>query len=579
MNDRPLRDDIAFLERVMRLQDGSLNAEKIAALEREMTAAPEKRRLFVEAQIRSMFIHERFRLEACRPAQREPRIQRLPWFQWRPLVAAAVACIAVALWLTSATQPPDVAHLADVTGGVSVVRDSVRQQASVGFALQVGDELRVATKASAAVVYTDATRLVLAERTELKLGGDNERREMQLVTGRLAARVAKQPPDRPLIIRTPLATARVIGTEFTLEAAPRATRIEVSEGLVKMAHAGVDSAVEVAGGEFAVAMPGSELLAGLQPPVERTSKSVPVDADRGGRDFARQPFAPASPWNRCIGSGAAYADVQSPALDLARHGAVVLPASHDRPVVVARPGDPQGRIVGRYEEKTFATVPIPASAFRDSPRSDWFNGTLIVADRAVGYELFGARRRDGDIEASLCIANDLCGAGVPPAAGGQTFSGLPLVAGLIREGELERGIPHALAVAALHVGLSRRGPDGQPFVWPARHMPIESKKIEMLGAAGNVCYGTLLAISRDVDIAQLGVGNSGPAFEIARALQDYGAYVTHSYPAAPAQNDWVQPHIQFFAELPEGTDFQKLAAEVSKLARHLKVVSNNLPAK
>jgi hypothetical protein len=271
--------------------------------------------------------------------------------------------------------------------------------------------------------------------------------------------------------------------------------------------------------------------------------------------------------------------VQSPALDLARHGAVVLPASHDRPVVVAQPGDPQGRIVGRYEEKTFATVPIPANAFRDSPRADWFNGTLIVADRAVAYELFGARRRNDDIEASLCIPNDLRGAGVPPSACGQTFSGLPLVAGMIRAGELERGISHALAVAALHAGLSRRGPDGQPFVWPARHTPMELKKTEMLGATGNVCYGTLLAIPRDVDITKLGVGNSGPAFEIARALQTYGAYVTHSYPAAPAQGEWVQPHLQFFAEMPEGADFQKLAAGVSKLTRHLKVVSNNLPAK
>jgi len=526
-----------------------------------------------------------------------PRFSFRDWRAgWRGVLAgglAAAACAALAflLWPRAETVSPiQFAELGDVRNAVVVVRAGGEFAAKDGAALQPGDTVRVGDGA-ATVALADGTRLEMAAGTELvwspgcsrsngqpaKAGTPNK--EFLLVTGRLAARVVKQPVDRPLTIRTPLAVARVVGTEFTLDAAPRATRIEVSEGLVKMAHTSVDSAVEVAGGEFAVAMPGSELLAGLQSSVERTSKSVPPPAADSARDFARQPFAANSPWNRRLGSGAAYAAVQSPALDLARHGAVVLPAHHDRPVVVARPSDPQGRIVGRYEEKTFATVLIPAGAFRDSPHADWFNGTLIVADHAVAYELFGARRRNDDIEASLCIPNDLRGAGVPPSGCGQTFSGLPLVAGIIREGELERGISHALAAAALHAGLSRRGPAGQPFVWPARHMPIESKKIEMLGATGNVCYGTLLAIPRDVDITQLGVGNSGPAFEIARALQTYGAYVTHSYPAAPAQNDWVQPHMQFFAELPEGTDFQKLAAEVSKLARHLKVVASNGPEK
>ncbi|MBM3889111.1 MAG: FecR domain-containing protein [Verrucomicrobia bacterium] len=597
--------------------DGRLTAQDAAELERLLLASESARRQFWEETALHGLTLEAAQLKWSAPPAVAPRSRQSvaeilgALFRpcWRPAwagglaVAVALVVVALSLWLPRRDVAPTAfARLVDVREPVMVSRGDGELQGSENLELRPGDFIHVANGA-ATVVLADRTRLELLARTELRIGdeprgGDlvwspgfsrsgarpgkagTPNPELLLVTGRLAARVAKRPADRPLTIRTPLAVARVIGTEFTLDAAPRATRIEVSEGLVKMAHASVDSAVEVAGGEFAVAMPGSELLAGLQAPlpVERTSKSVPPPAADGDRDYTRHPFAANSPWNRRIGPGAAYADVQSPALDLARHGAVVLPASHDRPVVIARPGDPQGRIVGRYEEKMFATAPIPVSAFHDSPHGDWFNGTLIIAGRAVAYELFGARRRDGDIEVSLCVANDLRGAGVPPSACGQTFSGLPLVAGLMRAGELERGIPHALAAAALHAGLSRRGPDGQPFVWPARHMPIELKKIEMLGATGNVCYGTLLAIPRDVDISQLGVGNSGPAFKIARALQDYGAYVTHSYPAAPAQGDWVQPHLQFFAELPEGADFQKLAAEVSKLARHLKVVTNNEPA-
>lgn len=104
MKDRDLpADDIAFLERLMRYQDGALDADEIAVLEREMMASPEKRRLFAEVQLHSMSIHERLRQEAYRPASRPKRVVWIPWLQWRPLAAAAAGlvlglCSASVVW-------------------------------------------------------------------------------------------------------------------------------------------------------------------------------------------------------------------------------------------------------------------------------------------------------------------------------------------------------------------------------------------------------------------------------------------------------------------------------------------------
>ncbi|MCX6898839.1 MAG: FecR family protein [Verrucomicrobia bacterium] len=496
-----------------------------------------------------------------------PRFPFLDWLAgWRGVFAgglAAAACAALAFLLWPHAEPATIgfAQLSDVRNAVVIVRNGSDLVAKDGTALQPGDTICV-DDGGTTVVLSDKTRLTLAARTEMKLGvGDA--RELQLLAGRLAAWVAKQPADQPLTIRTPMATARVVGTEFTLDAAPRATRIEVSEGLVKMAHAGVDSAVEVAGGEFALAVPQSELVAGLLPAKQTTT------GDMGSRNPVTWPFASDSPWNRPIGSGATYADVQSHVLNLAGNGGSVRPASHFRPFFVAKPGDRPQKIVSRFQDEVLATTPVSAEALRDG--GDWVNCTLIDPTRAIAYELTGARRQGDRIEAMLCAPIQLRGPGV----GGNLFSGLPAIAGIIRAGELERGIGHALGVSVLHTALNRRGPGGGPFVWPARHMPIEEKKLAQMGNAGNVHYGTLLALPRNLDLATLGVGNSGPAFEIARVLQSHGAYVTHSMPVDQATGDWKQPHVQFIAELPMETHWQKLDADISRVVSHLKIITNN----
>lgn len=94
MNEHhPAAADAAFLEKVMRYQDGAMPVEEVAAFEKEMYEDASKRRAFADAQLRSMALHERFRQDAFRVM---PPVKRSAWFALlvsRPFGAAAAGLV------------------------------------------------------------------------------------------------------------------------------------------------------------------------------------------------------------------------------------------------------------------------------------------------------------------------------------------------------------------------------------------------------------------------------------------------------------------------------------------------------
>ena len=107
------------------------------------------------------------------------------------------------------------------------------------------------------------------------------------------------------------------------------------------------------------------------------------------------------------------------------------------------------------------TVPVPADVDPDPLSNGWF--TVIDESTDTAYDLLRARREDDrSISYHLMRRWDLDGPGFSrPYVAGAHGSGLPLFAGLVRPGELERcEIEHALAI-----GLP--GPAAGYFVQPA----------------------------------------------------------------------------------------------------------------
>ncbi len=278
------------------------------------------------------------------------------------------------------------------------------------------------------------------------------------------------------------------------------------------------------------------------------------------RNAALWPFSSDSPWNTSVGSGAKYTAIDSPGFS-PDGGANLNVGEWSYPVYIAKPTDPKRNFYWRDGNELIATMRVPDDAQQDSQG----DGSLIVINDAhnAAIEMWqAARRPNGDWEGSVTVEHDLRGTGFYNDYRGTRAGGMAATGGLIRRDELvNHHIPHALAVAVRPKAMNRNGPNRAPYVWPASW--ADGGDGAGYGTSGNLYMGSLLAIPPDVDLEALDLSPQGLA--VARALQDYGAYVV----------DQGSGNIIYYAE-PKSADILETSAdELGRLSKYLKVVPNN----
>jgi len=473
----------------------------------------------------------------------------LAWLRQPALaISLAAACIAFGLWLAlpgGRNAPRLVAEMPSaVTAPASSEwsRGETTLALTAGFVPQSGDELVVAPSASATVRFADGTVVHLEPAARVRFGtmpgtAASGGKQFALLQGTLTADVQKQPSGKPLLIHTPHAVATVLGTEFALAVETNRTELDVARGLVNLASAATTQAVNVVAGESAVASP----------------KSAPRSFT-----FARNPylwpFRSDSPWNTPLGAGARYEPI--PGRPWLTDGALTN-AVRSRKPFLGHPTDPLRNIWINGEHH--ADVRLAADALPGAHMSD----PLVVLQRSRRHalELSGVSvRADGDLDVEDMERTDLAGSGVSEPVGAVNRFGLSNLGGLIRGEEYQRGISHALSARVSRERLAGNMFTRPTTVWPAAGNPPDAN-VEQ----GRLHVGSLLAIPPDVDIRSL-VGDSGPGYELARAMQDYGVYITGFSDA---------PFVLLAGEARLNRD--KEDAMLSKLVPLLKIVANNTP--
>src|SRR5262249_49156621 len=121
-------------------------------------------------------------------------------------------------------------------------------------------------------------RLELSPDTTLRLdvvggpGAADVGKQVYLVTGLVHADVTRQPGDRPMLLRTPHAVIRVLGTRFLSAALPEGHRVELEGGLVEMTQTADGRSVVLEKDRFAqtASQPGPLLVQSLPPRVTRS---------------------------------------------------------------------------------------------------------------------------------------------------------------------------------------------------------------------------------------------------------------------------------------------------------------------
>lgn len=398
-----------------------------------------------------------------------------------------------------------------------------KQEWSAGVPVKTGDVLAPRAGETVVAQMEDGSVFALTGPGNLIVG-----RTLRLQSGKLAIRAAKHPANDPLIVLTPHGRTEVVGTEFTV-AAGRETKLSVDEGTVR----------------FVPNDGGAQMLG--------AGKSASATVAK--RDPIHQPFASDSPWNSALGSGAKYEPLVG--VDSER-GAHIETREWSVPVYVARPTDPIRSLVYRSRQTEAGRVRVdPASVL--TGRADSFLA-LVDENLDTVWEMYGVTTN----ASGAIISPDITPVSLRGSGWGYesvNHAGASVLGGLIRKGELRGTIRHALAVQVRAPLINK---SGAPFEWPAHRALVSWVRY---GTNSNLRLGTLLAIPPDVDLDAIKL--SPESLAVARALQDYGAYVIGTFSGG------MKPFV-FVAESACDEDVsENLLTELSRLAPLLHRVANN----
>ncbi len=273
-------------------QAGTISAEELAQLKDALGKPAGRSELLQEWQL-DQAIYETLRAEqaaestASAPAPNREAVRRsasrglpgsrrrlFPWLVWRevriswrlPGAIAATACV-LAGGLTLYFQQASVGRLGTVPSGTRVEHDGRTSAAVAGQTIYPQDTLRVPpeTAGPATVMLgADVTRLELAGGAELRFLNAWRGKRVALRAGELRATVSPQSHWRPMVVFTPQAEARVVGTQFSISVTGEVTRLSVLEGAVRLKRTIQDAVqslaeVLVRAGQVAVAAPQTKL--------------------------------------------------------------------------------------------------------------------------------------------------------------------------------------------------------------------------------------------------------------------------------------------------------------------------------
>ncbi len=184
---------------------------------------------------RALIAADRQSSRAHTVAQVMARTRRRSPLRWWPAIAgAAAACLAVTWWWSLS---PAVAR-------------------GDGSSLLVGAAIPPAVHE---VRFSDHSSVTITPNSQLSLGGDAQRKRLDLTVGSVEAQVAPQTSETSFTITTPHGEATVLGTHFRVDVEDDSSVVSVSEGRVTI-RSGDHSLIATAG-QRAIATNGTVVLA------------------------------------------------------------------------------------------------------------------------------------------------------------------------------------------------------------------------------------------------------------------------------------------------------------------------------
>ena len=259
---------------------GELSGDETAELKRLLARDPETGRAFVaHVQETALLVRVGSQLESKAPrdnvvplfpankplgqATEQSRSREEPsrsnhssrWARWAALAACIVALGAVATLFNREPATPVVAvplrPVAEVyvTGPRVQVLRATKLLKGEAIGLQAGDIIATTNNQIATIAYEhESTRIEIQPGSVLAVGDATNGKRFELQRGIVRARVAPQPAGQPMRVKTALARATVLGTEFVMRTDESTTKLDVLEGKVEFACRASGKKVKVKSG-------------------------------------------------------------------------------------------------------------------------------------------------------------------------------------------------------------------------------------------------------------------------------------------------------------------------------------------
>ncbi len=180
------------------------------------------------------------------------------------------------------SQPSGIALAEGIAGRVVVSSGSdpaKSREVADGTVLESGDTLRTIGENSFAVVkFHDGTILTVTAESQLTCKEVNSQKRVGIPTGEVVAQVARQKESCPMVITTSNAEAEVLGTKLTMYTDVALTELAVHEGKVLFRRIADGQAVNVLGGECAVAAADADLA---PRPIQAAPREWDADFESG----------------------------------------------------------------------------------------------------------------------------------------------------------------------------------------------------------------------------------------------------------------------------------------------------------
>lgn len=155
---------------------------------------------------------------------------------------------------------PALALVEHVEGEVYLLGRDGKADAKVGASvLEDHGLVTIGPESYALVRYPDGTLVELSPDSRVERFSSGPGKRLYLVQGTMKANVTKQPPGQPLVVATPHAEATVLGTQLSVSPGAQSTRLDVTEGRVRLTRLPERDSVEVTAGHFAIAGKGLPL--------------------------------------------------------------------------------------------------------------------------------------------------------------------------------------------------------------------------------------------------------------------------------------------------------------------------------